>query len=70
MVGKISRRDFLKLIYVAGGAIMFTPFLKLGKVFGANVTNTNTTDIHETSGKIGLTLNFLLVTKPTESHAI
>jgi len=64
VVGKISRRDFLKLIYVAGGAIMFTPFLKLGKVFGANVTNTNTTDIHETSGKIGLDgVSFLYPTK-------
>ena len=45
MTGKISRRDFLELISVACGAIMFTPFLKIGRVFGANVNGTNTTDV-------------------------
>ena len=65
MTGKISRRDFLKLISVACGAIMFTPFLKIGKVFGANVNGTNTTDVLDTDAHVGPDgVSFLYPTKP------
>ena len=63
--GKMSRRDFLKLIYVTGGAIMLSPLTKIGKVFGANVTGTNTTDILNADSKVGLDgVSFLYPTKP------
>jgi hypothetical protein len=63
--GKMSRRDFLKLICVTGGAIMLSPLMKLGKVFGANVTSTNTTDMLNTDSKVGLDgVSFLYPTKP------
>jgi len=52
--GKMSRRDFLKLIGVTGGASMLSPLMKVGKVFGANVTSTNTTDMLNTDSKVGL----------------
>ena len=47
----MSRREFLKLICAAGGAITLTPLMKVGKVFGANVTSTNATNILDV-GKI------------------
>ena len=65
MAAKISRREFLKLICVTGGAIMFTSLRKLGKVFGANVTSTNATDIPDEGSKVGLDgVSFLYPTKP------
>ena len=65
MAAKISRREFLKLICAAGVAIMFTPLMKVGKVFGANVSNTNTTDIVNEASKFGLDgVSFLYPTKP------
>ena len=65
MAAKISRREFLKLICVTGGAIMFTSLMKLGKVFGANVTSTNATDIPDEGSKVGLDgVSFLYPTKP------
>ena len=65
VIGKISRRDFLKLISVAGGAIMFTPFLKIGKVLGANVNGTNTTDVLDTDTHVGPDgVSFLYPTEP------
>jgi hypothetical protein len=51
---RISRREFLKLICVTGGAILFTSLMKLGKIFGANVTSTNATDIPDEGSKVGL----------------
>ena len=63
--GKMSRRDFLKFMYVTGGAIMLSPLMKIGKVFGANVTGTNTTDMLNADSKVGLDgVSFLFPTKP------
>ena len=63
--GKMSRRDFLKLICVTGGAIMLSPLMKLGKVFSLNVSNTSTTDILNAGNKVGLDgVSFLYPTKP------
>jgi hypothetical protein len=63
--GKMSRRDFLKLIGVKGGASMLSPLMKLGKVFGANLTGTNTTDMLNADSKVGLDgVSFLFPTKP------
>ena len=65
MAVKISRGEFLKLICVTGGAIMFTSLMKLGKVFGANITSTNATDIPDEGSKVGLDgVSFLYPTKP------
>jgi len=62
---KMSRRDFLKLICGTGGAIMLSPLMKLGRVLGANVTSTNTTDMLNTDSKVGLDgVSFLFPTKP------
>jgi len=62
---KMSRRDFLKLICGTGGAIMLSPLMKLGRVLGANVTSTNTTDMLNTDSKVGLDgVSFLYPTKP------
>ncbi len=61
----MSRRDFLKLICVTGGAITLTPFMKLGKVFSSNVSNTSTTDILNAGNRVGLDgVSFLYPTKP------
>ena len=63
--GKMSRGDFLKLMCITGGAIMLSPLIKLGMVFGANVTSTNTTDILNAGSKVGLDgVSFLYPTKP------
>jgi hypothetical protein len=61
---KISRREFLKLIGVAGGAIMFAP-LKFRKVFGTNGNSTNTTDVPAADSNAGPDgVSFLYPTKP------
>ena len=61
----MSRRNFLKLICVTGGAIALTPFMKLGKVFSLNVSNTSPTDILNAGNKVGLDgVSFLYPTKP------
>lgn len=63
--GEMSRREFLKLICAAGGAITLTPLMKVGKVFGANVTSTNATDILDVGSKVGFDgVSFLFPTKP------
>jgi len=65
MAGKISRRDFLKLICVGAGAIMFTPFLKLRKVIGSIVSSGNATDVLDAGSNTGLDgISFLYPTKP------
>jgi hypothetical protein len=65
MARKISRREFLKLICVACGAVVFLPYMKLGKALNANVSNTNATDILDTGSKVGLDgVSFLYPTKP------
>jgi hypothetical protein len=65
VAAKISRREFLKLICVAGGASILARFMKLGEVFGANVTSTNATDILDIESKVGLDgVSFLYPTKP------
>ena len=61
----MSRRNFLKLICVTGGAITLTPFMKLGKVFSSNVSNTTTSDILNAGNRVGLDgVSFLYPTKP------
>jgi hypothetical protein len=61
----MSRRDFLKLICVAGGTFMLTPLMKLGQVLGANVSSTNTTGTLNRDNKVGLDgVSFLYPTKP------
>jgi hypothetical protein len=63
--GKISRRDFLKLICVAGGAIMLPPLMKLKQVFGADVTDTNSADTLSKGSKFGLDgVSFVYPSKP------
>ena len=65
MSGKISRGDFLKLICVAGGTFMLTSLMKLGQVFGANVSSANTTDVLNAGSKVGPDgVSFLYPTKP------
>jgi hypothetical protein len=61
----MSRRDFLKLICGTGGAITLTPFMKLGKVFSSNGSNTTTSDILNAGNRVGLDgVSFLYPTKP------
>ena len=65
MAAKISSCEFLKLICVAGGASILARFMKLGEVFGANVTSTNATDILDIESKVGFDgVSFLYPTKP------
>jgi len=42
---KISRRDFLKLIFASGITITISPLIPFGKVFAANATNTKANNI-------------------------
>ena len=65
MAVKISRREFLKLICAAGVAIMFVPLLKFGKLFGANVSSINPTEVVNEASNVGLDgVSFLYPTKP------
>lgn len=51
--GKISRRDFLKLICSTGTVITLSFLIPLGRIFGSNVTSTNSNDKFTEDGKVG-----------------
>ena len=64
MAKTISRRDFLKLIGVGSGAVIFNPVMKFRNILGENATSTSTTKILNAGNKIGLDgVSFLYPTK-------
>ena len=63
--GKISRRDFLKLICGVGMTITLSRLIPPGRVFGSNVTNQKTKGITIAGNMIGPDgVTFLYPTKP------
>jgi hypothetical protein len=65
VAGKISRREFLKLICVTGGAVAFSRLIKLGEAFGTDLNSTdasNTVNIGSNLGPDGV--SFLYPTRP------
>lgn len=51
--GKISRRDFLKLIFATPFAISLMPFTQLTRAFGSNASNDNVIGPYSVGGRVG-----------------